>query len=55
METVGFSCFWGQNNETKMQTNDEIGQILVSGALDDTKTVGKAGAAIFTNFGAEQP
>ena len=34
---------------------DEIGQILVSGALDDTKTIGKASADIFAKFGAEKP
>ena len=37
------------------KTNDEIGPTLVSGALDDTKTIGKAGADIFANFGAEKP
>ena len=34
-----------------MQKLDEIGQMLVSGALDDTNTIGKVGADIFANFG----
>ena len=33
----------------KLEKNDEICQMLVSGALDDSKTIGKAGADIFTN------
>ena len=40
---------------TKIEKHDEIGQMLVSGALDDTKTIGKACADIFANFGAEKP
>ena len=39
----------------KKETNYEICQMLVSGALDDTKTICKAGADIFANFGAEKP
>ena len=39
----------------KTKTNNEIGQMLVSGALDDTKTIGKADADIFANFGPEKP
>ena len=50
---------WGpekqQQIENEMKKWDEIGQMLVSGALDDTKTIGKAGADIFANFGAETP
>ena len=34
--------------------NDEIGQMLVSGALDDTKTMRKAGGNIFAKSGPEQ-
>ena len=45
----------GTNNGQQMKQNDEIGQMLVSGALDDTRTIGKAGADIFANFGAEKP
>ena len=33
---------------------NEIGQILVSGALDDTKTIGKIAADIFAEFAPEQ-
>ena len=44
-----------QKTKNKMKTNDEIGQTLVSGALDDTKTIGKDDADIFENFGAETP
>ena len=39
----------------KLKTNDEIGQNLVSRALDDLKTIGKVGADILANFGAEKP
>ena len=38
-----------------MKNIDEIGKILVSGALNDTKTIGKAGADMFANFGAGKP
>ena len=37
-----------------MKTNDEIGQMLVSGALDDTKTIGKVGADIFAKSGPDK-
>ena len=37
----------------KTKTSDDIGQMLVSGALDDTKTIGKVGADIFANSGPE--
>ena len=33
----------------------EIGQMLVSGALDDTKQMRKAGADIFAKSGPEKP
>ena len=47
--------FWGVNkNEDKLEKNDEIGQVLVSGALDDTKKMRKAGADIFAKSGPEQ-
>ena len=49
---IGFSYLWGSKNKKK---NDEIGQMLVSGALDDTKTIGKADADVFANSGAEKP
>ena len=35
-----------------MQKWDEIDQIVVPGALNDTKKIRKAGADIFANFGA---
>ena len=45
----------GSTKRKKKETNYEIGQMLVSRALDDTKTIGKAGADIFVNFGPEKP
>ena len=47
--------FGGSKNQKKTKKWNEIGQNLVSGALDDTKTIGKVGADIFANFGAEKP
>jgi len=38
----------------KLEHFNEIGQILVSGALDDTKKMRKAGADIFAKSGAEK-
>ena len=49
------SYFRSWKNENKTGQFDELGQILVSRALDDTKTIGKVGADIFANFGAEKP
>ena len=43
------------DTKQKTETNYEIGQMLVSGALDETKTVGKAGADIFAKSGSEKP
>ena len=40
--------------KTNWTKNDEIGQKLVSGALDDTETIGKVGADIFEISGAEK-
>ena len=37
-----------------MKNWDEIGQMLVSGALDDTKKMRKAGADIFAKSGLEK-
>ena len=42
------------NKKTTMKTYYEIGQILVSGALDGTKKIGKAGADIFAKSGPEK-
>ena len=39
----------------KTEKKYEISQMLVSGDLDDTKTIGKAGADISANLGAEKP
>ena len=52
---LDFHIFGVNQNKTKRTKNDEIGQMLVSRALDDTKTVGKAGADISANFGAGKP
>ena len=41
--------------EKQTETNDEIGQFLVSGALDDTKKMRKASADIFAKSGLEKP
>ena len=45
--------FRGSKNKKKKKKCNEIGQMLVSGTLDDTKTIGKVGADILVNFGAE--
>ena len=52
---MDFQILGVKQTKKKNEKNDEIGQILVSGALDDTKTIGKVGADIFANFGAEKP
>ena len=44
-----------KQNKKQMKQIDEIGQILVSGALDDTKKMRKAGADIFAKSGLEKP
>ncbi len=44
-----------RESERHTEQKYEIGQNVFSGALDDTKTIGKAGADIFANFGAEKP
>ena len=54
-EKVGFSYFWGQTIEKKSKNYDEIGQIFVPGALDDTKKMRKAGADMFAKDGPENP
>ena len=48
------SDFGGSKNQKKTKKWNEIGQILVSGALDDTKTIGKVGADIFAKSGPEK-
>ena len=54
---VAFSYVVGQTTKTKSGNieRNEIGQMLVPGALNDTKKIRKAGADIFANFGAEKP
>ena len=47
--------FGGSKNQKKMKKWNGIGQMLVSGALDDTKTIGKVGADIFAKCGPEKP
>ena len=51
---VGFSYCGGRKKE-KSKKNDEIGKILISGTLDRTKKVRKAGADIFAKSGLEKP
>ena len=51
-ENVGF---WRVKKPKKTKTWNEIGQMLVSGALDDTKTIGKVGADIFAKSGPGTP
>ena len=51
-----FYTFLGlDKTKTTTKTWDEIGQLFVHGALNDTKQIRKAGADIFANFGAEKP
>ena len=47
--------FWGKESEKITKNCNEIDQILVSGALDDTKTIGKTAADILTKSGPEKP
>ena len=46
---------FGVKQMKKLKQVDEIGQILVSRALDDTKKMRKAGADIFAKSGPEKP
>ena len=50
-----FHIFGGQKTNKIREKLNEIGQILVPRALNDTKKIRKAGADIFANFGAEKP
>ena len=52
---MDFHIFGDQKNEKQMKTNYEIGQILVSGALDQTKKIRKTAADIFQKSGLEKP
>ena len=50
-----FHVFGGQKTNKIREQLNEIGQILVPRALNDTKKIRKAGADIFANVGAEKP
>ena len=52
---LDFHIFEGQKTNKIRDKLNEIGQILVPRALNDTRKIGKAGADIFANFGAEKP
>ena len=47
--------FLGSKKRKKTETNHEIGQMLVSGALDRTKKIRKTAADIFAKSGLEKP
>ena len=57
-EVKGKQIIWEQTNgeKTKQKTNkwDDIGQMLVPGALTYTDTIRKAGADIFASSGLEK-
>ena len=52
---LDFSHFWVNKNVTKIEKLNEIGQILVSRALDRTKKIRKIAADIFAKSGLEKP
>ena len=52
MKKLDFGGFKKPKKKTKKW--NEIGQMLVSGALDDTKTMRKVGADIFAKSGPEK-
>ena len=43
-----------KSKQNQNKKNDEIGQMLVSGALDDTKKMRKAGADMYAKSGPEK-
>ena len=45
----------GMKELKETENLNEIGQMLVPGALTDTKKIRKAGADIFANLGAGKP
>ena len=51
---MDFHTFGDEQSNKKTENWDEICQMLVSGALDDTKTIGKVGADIFAKSGPEK-
>ena len=52
---MDFITCWAEQNKTKTRKWNEIGQLLVPGALNDNKTIRKAGGDIFASFGLEKP
>ena len=52
---MGFHIFGANKNEKNWKKNDEIGHVLVSGALGDTKKLRKTAADIFAKSGPEKP
>ena len=52
-KTLDFHIF-GVQNTKKMETNQEISQMLVSGALDQTKPIRKTAADIFAKSKPEK-
>ena len=50
---MDFNIFGVKKTKTN-EKNDEIGQMLVSGALDRTKTIRKTAADIFAKSGLEK-
>ena len=54
-EKLDFHIFGGHKTNKIKEKFDEIGQILIPRALNDTKKIRKAGADIFANSGAAKP
>ena len=44
-----------KQTKQKTENNYEVGQMLVSGALDRTKMIRKTAADIFAKYGPEKP
>ena len=45
----------GQKTNKKTKKWNDIGQMLVSGALDDTEKIRKTAADMFAKYGLEKP
>ena len=54
-EKVGISYFGGSKDEQNKEKLNEIGQMLVSRALDRTKKIRKIAADIFAKSRLEKP
>ena len=52
---MDFHILGVEKTTKKIETIDEIGQMLVSGALDRTKKMRKTAADIFAKSGPEKP